>query len=137
MEIRAAAVANEAGTARFFRHQEFSTDTQRSEATTMVSGNNNVDYGATAFEVAMVNLPDVLENTIRETGEVAVLKLDVEGAELDIVEEMLRRDLFDNIRISLIETHEKQFPELAERTIALKAQVAARYPEHKVCTEWL
>lgn len=137
VDLRNVALATKAGKAQFFRHQDFDADNRKTASTTMVAGKKNIGYGAASFEAKLIDFPALVEKTLNDRGEITVLKMDVEGAELDIVDEMMRRDLFDGIRVSLIETHEKQIPPLRERIRAMKARVAERYPEHKVCTEWL
>ena len=51
-------------------------------------------------------------------------KLDMEGAEVPILESLLYGGLIDRADRVLAETHERIIPELAERTIALRRRVA-------------
>lgn len=130
------AVSVAEGEAQFYRHRKFENIQAFSGATTMVQSCVGVDYGKPAFRAPVIDLLQFINDLLAKHGEIAVLKLDVEGAEVDIAEEMLKQDLFSRIRTTLIETHEKWYPDLVERTAILKARLADRYPEHQVCTEW-
>ncbi len=136
VEIRPQAVHTSDGSMQFFRHKNFANRPDSTTASTMIVGNGSVDYTKSAFVAPLIDLPAHLEQTIADQGEIAVLKLDIEGAELDLIEALIERDIFSHIRVSLIETHEVQFPELLARTLALKERIADLYPVHKVCMDW-
>ena len=84
----------------------------------------------------MVNLPDIIRQLAAEHGEIAFLKMDIEGAELDLLETMLAEGLFDKIRLAVAETHEKKFRNLAPRCAALRDNVAKMYPPTRVNLDW-
>ena len=48
------------------------------------------------------------------------MKMDIEGAELEILEQMHERDFFDRIRLTVAETHENKFKALRPRFQALR-----------------
>ena len=87
-------------------------------------------------EVELVNLIEVLQDLIRENGKIALLKLDVEGAELEILEEMLRLDLFDNIDFTVAEMHGFRIPETYARITALKKGIREKWPIERVNFDW-
>jgi FkbM family methyltransferase len=137
VQIRAEAVGTAPAQLPFYRHRKFGKSDYETQAGTLVTGNANVDYDSPAVMVPQIDLIAELERAIADHGRISVLKLDIEGAELDIIEAMLDRNLFDHIRMALVETHEQQFPDLAERSLALKARIAARYAPEHVNTEWI
>lgn len=55
---------------------------------------------------------------------VSVLKLDVEGAEVPVLEKLLDTRVIDKINHIFAETHERKVPELAARTLALRNRIA-------------
>ena len=63
--------------------------------------------------------------------------MDIEGAELDILEMMLDRQLFDKVRLTVAETHENKFKALRPRFKALRKAVAEHYPITKVNLDWI
>ena len=62
--------------------------------------------------------------------QVALLKLDVEGAEVEILNRLIDQKSIFNIRKVLVETHEKQIPELFQPTKELKQKIAAQGITH-------
>ncbi|NDW47345.1 FkbM family methyltransferase [Ruegeria sp. PrR005] len=81
--------------------------------------------------------PAFLEGLIADHGDIAMLKMDIEGAELDILEEMDARDLFAPIRVKLVEIHERKFSDLRDRFRALKTRMAGRFSPSKVNLDWI
>ncbi len=51
--------------------------------------------------------------------------MDVEGAEVSVLEQLYEHDLIQNFDYIFCETHELQFPDLLERTWQLRAQAEA------------
>lgn len=75
-----------------------------------------------SFEVEVVDLVQFLKGL----GEpVAVLKMDIEGAEAECIEALLDAQLHKQIGNVLVETHERFSPELAERIGALRTRIKA------------
>jgi FkbM family methyltransferase len=103
---------------------------------TLLAGGRRID-DAGGIEVAVTGLPDLIAALARAHGTVALLKLDVEGAELDILAALLDRALFDRIRLTLAETHEKKFKALRPRFAALRARIAAEAPPGRVDLDWI
>lgn len=54
---------------------------------------------------------------------IAVLKMDIEGAEVEILEQLLSKEKLHLFGEIFVETHEVQFPELLERTWDLRARI--------------
>ncbi|MEM9913192.1 MAG: FkbM family methyltransferase [Pseudomonadota bacterium] len=70
-----------------------------------------------------------LDRTIR------ILKMDIEGAEVPILETLFASDLMERIDYLFVETHELQFPELLERTWALRARRHS-FPGTAINLDW-
>ena len=67
--------------------------------------------------------------------DVGVLKIDIEGAEIDLLEALFDRpDLLDRIEYIFAETHEEAMPDLAVRAKAIRDR-AARIVRPKIDLE--
>lgn len=135
--LHQAAVGVTEGTLRLMRAQGFAGNpVGGSVKSTTVPGGRGIAEGE-GIAVPCIALPDLLRRLIAEHGRIALLKLDIEGAELDILEAMLAEDLFDGIGLTLAETHERKFRALRPRFRALRAQIAARFPQTRVNLDWV
>lgn len=63
------------------------------------------------------------------------MKIDVEGAEVPILEAIISNGLMDRIDRIFAETHEKKIPQLAERTERLRREARARWPD-RINLDW-
>jgi FkbM family methyltransferase len=76
-------------------------------------------YDDEGIEVNVIDLPFFLKG-LNEP--IALLKLDIEGAELEIIETLLI-DGHDHIGYILVETHERMFPMMLDRFIRIRTQI--------------
>lgn len=134
-----AAVGVSAGSVRLMRAANFEDNPMGgSVKSTVIAGGRNIDERAEAtIEVEMVALPDLIRDTAATAGEVAFLKLDIEGAELELLEHMQAENLFDLVRLTVAETHENKFRDLRPRFAALREAVAADHPVTRVNLDWI
>ena len=88
-------------------------------------------------EVRLIDFVAHIEAEGKRVGEVAFLKMDIEGAELEILEAMEERRLFDHVRCTVAETHERKFRDLRPRFKALKSRISEAYPPEKVNLDWI
>lgn len=137
--LHQAAVGLNAGQITLMRAANFEDNPRGgSVKSTVIAGGRGIDEGEKAgIAVDLVDFPAVLRDLIDRHGEIAFLKMDIEGAELDILEEMERQDLFAPIRLTVAETHESKFKALRPRFRALKERVATAYPTTKVNLDWI
>jgi FkbM family methyltransferase len=134
-----AAVGVAAGSVRLMRAANFEENPMAgSVKSTVITGGRNIDEGQGAsIEVAMIALPDLIRTIAAEKGEVAFLKMDIEGAELELLENMQAHGLFDLVRLTVAETHENKFRDLRPRFAALREAVATHYPVTRVNLDWI
>lgn len=74
-----------------------------------------------AFEVEQIDFVAFVQAL---PDRVAILKIDIEGAEVPVIEDLLDTNAIERIDYVFAETHEKQIPELAERTVVLRKRIA-------------
>ena len=122
------AVGTSNGHVFLYRHPRFeSNPAAYSQSSTLVSDKSNVTPEG-AVEVRQVDFLRYLE----ELGEdVGVLKIDIEGAEVDLLEALFAKpELLARIHYIFAETHETRIPGHAPRVAALREQ--ARGIQHPV-----
>jgi FkbM family methyltransferase len=111
------AVGSSARTATF--HQPPHVDeVWRTEASSLYRSSGHMN--GNSFEVEVIDLVDFLRNV----GEpVSVLKMDIEGAEVECIESILDSGIHKSIGQILVETHEEIFTDLVDRTRALRERI--------------
>ena len=70
-------------------------------------------------------------------GEVAFLKIDIEGAELDLIPAIDAAGLFGAIRCTVVETHERKFRDRAADFQAMRALIGEKYAPSHVSLDWI
>jgi len=135
--LHATAVGVEAGTVRLMRAANWDDNPDlASVKSTVVAGGHNIAEGQ-GIDVAMIDFPAFLRGLINAHGRVAFVKMDIEGAELDLLSAMLDERLFNDIRLTVAETHERKFKDLRPRFAALRDAIAAAYPPARVNLDWI
>lgn len=137
VQLHAAAVGVAEGSIRLMRAANWDANPDlASVKSTIVAGGVNIAE-ADGIDVALIDFPQFLRGLIAEHGRVAFVKMDIEGAELDLLEKMLADRLFDQVQLTVAETHERKFRELRPRFAALRADMAAAYPPSRVNLDWI
>lgn len=132
-----AAVGASAGTLQLMRDADWEKDPDgASVRSTLVAGGRKID-AANAIDVEVIDFPAFVKALLKKHKKIAFLKMDIEGAELDVLEAMETQGLFDKITLTVAETHEKKFKHLRPRFAALRATVGAKYPITKVNLDWI
>lgn len=132
-----AAVGVGSGTVRLMRADNFAANPEgASVKSTILDGGRRIDT-ENAIEVPLLDFPELLREFAAKRGEVAFVKMDIEGAELDILETMHREGMFAMTRCLVAETHERKFKDLRQRYKALRAEVSAQYHPGKVNLDWI
>ena len=132
-----AAVGVGSGTVRLMRADNFGDNPGgASVKSTILDGGRRIDAD-NSVEVSLIDFPGLVRELVTARGEIAFVKMDIEGAELDILEVMDCESLFTNVRCLVAETHERKFKDLRDRYKALRESVAERYPTGKVNLDWI
>lgn len=135
------AVGVQPGSVKLMRANNFSDNPLgASVKSTVISGgrkiNEEVDEDST-IDVELISLPDFVSEFFNKRGELAFIKMDIEGAELDILEVMQEQDIFDKVRLTVAETHENKFKALRPRFKTLRDKVTKKHPITKVNLDWI
>jgi FkbM family methyltransferase len=136
VHLHAAAVGVTAGSVRLMRAANWDQNPHlASVKSTVVPGGLNID-AQNGFDVDCIDFPAFVTDLAARHGQVAFVKLDIEGAELDILEAMQGNHLFDRIRLTVAETHEHKFRELRPRFAALRKTLTSNWPVTRVNLDW-
>jgi FkbM family methyltransferase len=136
VHLHAAAVGVTAGTVRLMRAANWDANPDlASVKSTIVSGGHNI--GGDGIDVPLIDFPAFLRGLVAAHGRVAFVKMDIEGAELELLPELLAQRLFDDIQLTVAETHERKFKDLRPEFAALRASIAESYPPTRVNLDWI
>mgnify|MGYP001795943008 FL=1 len=132
-----AAVGASEGTVKLMRAENFNENPKgASVKSTILDGGRSIDAG-NFIEVPLLDFLTIVDTEVKKRGEIAFVKMDIEGAELEILETMHAQDKSGQIRSLVAETHERKLRDLRPRFKALRQAVAEAYPAHKVNLEWI
>lgn len=126
------ALSDTAGVARLYRAKTFSDDPALwSQSSSLFADKSNVTTDE-SIEIEQLGVVEFLRDLDRP---VRIMKIDVEGAEVPILEAIISNGLMDRIDRIFAETHEKKIPQLAERTERLRREARARWPD-RINLDW-
>lgn len=133
-----AAVGIEEGSTRLYRASNFDDNEKNASVkSTTVAGSRMISDGdSKGVDVAQIDFIKFAKDLIAERGSIAFLKIGIEGMELDLLEKMDAENMFENIRCTVVETHERKFRELRPRFRALRTHFAERYKPSHVNLDW-
>lgn len=132
VEVIEAAAGTEDGTFPLYRTSSFDADpVEQSQSASLVAEKRNIDT-ASAVEMRVIDFLAFLESL---EGEIAVIKMDIEGAEVDLLEAFLDHPAIARIDHIFVETHESRIPGLAARTEALRRRVTD-LAQPKINMDW-
>lgn len=86
-----------------------------------------------SYSVPCVNLS---EWVLRQTSRIALLKLDIEGAEVDVINHLIDTNAIAKLGLLACETHETKSAELKAATDALRERVRRERLDNRVRFDW-
>ncbi|WP_439548352.1 FkbM family methyltransferase [Falsiroseomonas sp.] len=126
------AVWTEAGTAKLFFHEtRDEASVERTQSSSLLADKINVD-GSGGHDVELVDFPAFLRAL---PAPAAVLKIDIEGAEGELLKEILDQNLEDRFSVCLVETHERKVPSSREPMKHVRNVIAERKLNH-IFLDW-
>lgn len=132
IEVIEAAAGTEDGTFPLYRTPSFDADpVEQSQSSSLMAQKRNIDK-ASAVDVNVIDFPAFLAAL---DGDIAVIKMDIEGAEVPLLETLFDHPVKKRIGHLFVETHESRIPDLLARTDALRAR-AATMTQPRVNMDW-
>ena len=132
-----AAVGASSGTVRLMRASNFDDDKKSASVKSTIVDGGRMIAAENYVDVKLLDFLTILSDEIENRGEIAFVKMDIEGAELDFLEAMDAADLIKDIRCLVVETHERKFAELRPRFRALREAFSKKYPVRQVNLDWI
>lgn len=123
VEIIAAAAGAEEGEVEIFRHEEFDSRPEEvSMVSTVMPDFSSADHEAIGERVPMVDFVAFLRGL---DGRIGLVKMDIEGGEVPLLEALFASDQLERIDYIFCETHEPELPHMLDRYKALRARASA------------
>lgn len=121
IELINKAVADSDGKAMFYYHKERlkSEGVEFTVSSSLLREKINVD-GEHGIEVEIVDLCKYIDDLGRK---VDILKMDIEGEEIAVLNKMIAQNTYNKVGLILVETHETKIPGHREKVAALKRRI--------------
>lgn len=130
-----AAVGASDGTVTLMRDHHFDKNPLgRTVRSSIIDGGSRME--GEGVTVPLIDFTKILKDAIAKHGQITFLKIDIEGAEVDLLEAMEKDDLFQHIKLTVCETHERKFAALRARYRGLRGRIGAKYPADRVNLDW-
>lgn len=88
-----------------------------SQGNSIIRANDAYNDG---YAVQVIDFCEFLQKIITKHKNISLIKLDIEGAEFDILERLIELDLHEKIEYIMVETHERYFDDGAQKMQKLK-----------------
>jgi FkbM family methyltransferase len=133
VEVIEAAAGTSSGTAALYRHRKFDTNpVALSQASSLRAGFGKTVERPLGTPVEVVDFVAFLRALDAPVG---ILKIDIEGGELELLETLMDSDVIDRIDYVFCETHEVERPDAVARYRQLRKR-AARCAHPVMNMEW-
>ena len=126
------AATREDGEMKLFRSAKFdNSPTRLTKSSSLVASKKNVDEKnmVVVKTINFINFLKSLDNSVK------LLKIDIEGGEVDLMESLFESGDIDLIENIFVETHERDIPSFIHRTNTLKQQ-SNLYPKSNINWDW-
>lgn len=126
LKFHPVAVGAKKSRTKLFRAKEFDTSPEYKTISSSLLVRKDGDQD-NYVEVDVINLLEYIETI---PGQIAIMKIDIEGTEVEILEELIRNGMHRKIDFIFVETHERISFGIAFRTARLRAKIHVRGLDH-------
>jgi FkbM family methyltransferase len=102
-------------------------------AASFMSGALADEHAIQEVEIECIDLDQFIRSLNQR---VRLLKLDIEGSELKVLNHLMDTGAIELIDLVVVETHERQMPHLLQATNALRARIQNESLEEKIRLDW-
>jgi FkbM family methyltransferase len=128
IEIIPAAVSDKNGTATFNTNGGFN------QGAHLVT--DSAQSSCNAYQVKTVRLVSFIQELLNKHKNIFMIKIDIEGAEFDVLEDIIQSGVYKNIKYIFVETHEWWFKNLKPRLEHVKGLLADKHIEN-IYLDWV
>lgn len=132
VELIQAAAGAEDGEIEIYREATFDEQPEHLSMATSIYANKSRIDPKSAITVPLIDIKRFIAELNQD---IAILKIDIEGAEVPLLEDLFVSDVLKRIDYIFVETHEFLIPELEDRTDALFKQ-ARKIRKPKINLFW-
>ena len=128
-----AAVATHDGTIRLYFHRR-----HQSDPLAYSTGSSTVAEKVNVAKDSFVDVPavDLARFVLALDRPVRVLKMDIEGAEVELVPHLISSGAAKRIKTMVVETHESKTPSLADATQTMRDQIVTAGLADRIRLDW-
>lgn len=113
------AVSNQTGRARLFLHENRDEDPLKaSTGSSLVATKTNVST-ENYVDVEVIRFSDF----VASLGDIKILKMDIEGHEIEVLNDMIETGAVHRIKQAFVELHDRKNPQLATETQRLRERI--------------
>lgn len=131
------AVGATSGSIRLMRASNFDDNPAGASVKSTIVGGGRMIREEDGIDVTLLAFPDLVRTLTTDGAEIALVKMDIEGAELDILEALEEQGLFDRIRCLVVETHERKFKDLRPRYRSLRNRLSKGPYAQRIFLDWI
>lgn len=89
-----------------------------------------------AYDVQCIDFCEFARKLLEKHGKINFLKLDIEGAEFELLDSLIEQKLYENIEFIMVETHERFFENPKEKINKLKEKIE-KYEIKNIYLDWV
>lgn len=113
------AISNASGVTKLYLHEDRSRDPLfASTGSSLLSTKTNVNKD-TFVEVEAIRFSEFVSSI----GPVAILKIDIEGHEIEVINDLIDTGAIQNVQMAFVELHDKKNPHLEAATKHLRSRI--------------
>ena len=133
IDVKNLAVGTKDKIVNLYMHKETRSSTEDlTQASSLLVKKPNIS-SCIFEEVQEIDFAEYLKSLQRE---IELIKIDIEGYEIQLINHLLDKESLDNVKKIYLETHEKKFTQLVKPTLKLKERIKSEGLEEKFCYDW-
>lgn len=82
------------------------------------------NWGGSSYEVETLDFCEFLKGILQEHSRISLIKIDIEGAEFDVLDLLIEQKLYEKVEYIMVETHERFFENPKEKIENLRSKIS-------------